>query len=521
VSESPVVIIGAGPTGVTAAALLARYGVRSIVLEREADIARIPRAVHLDEESVRMLHLAGLGEAVAPVLRPIRGMKLVTRERETLIDFAREGQGSHGFARSNAFDQPELEQAMRGGLAGEPLVSLRSSTSVEAVEHLPDGRLRVTYRELAGGGLGELEAAAVLACDGARSRTRAYVGTDFEDLGFDARWLVVDVLLDEPLEFYDGCLQVADPERPTTYYCTGGGRHRWEIMLRDDEDPERMVEDDAVRGLLRPWLGAATERATLRRRAVYRFHSLVARTWRRGNVFLLGDAAHQTPPFIGQGLAAGVRDAANLCWKLAAVLKGRANPALLDTYQAERRPHVHASISQAVLLGRTMQTKLGGPLREVALAGVGRLDMARDRLVAMAFPPLTAGPIVLTKANGSSSAGGHVPRAVVSVDGRRTHLDEVLAEDFALLVAEARGAGGPAQLRIWRAPHDATGQLVLDVDGTLTAWLASLAAEAALVRPDRVVMACGKASHSPRWLAALSALGAPAPRAAASVTHMS
>ncbi len=495
-SKSPVTIIGAGPTGVTVAAFLARYGVPSVLFEREADIARIPRAVHLDEESVRMLHLAGLGPHVAPALRPIQGMKLVTRELQTLIDFRRQGEGIHGFPRSNAFDQPELEQAMRDGLRQSPLADLRVSTTVEAVEHLPDGQLRVTYRG-PDGALGELLSGAVLACDGARSRTREYVGTEFEDLGFDGRWLVVDVLCDEPLDLYDGCLQVADPERPATYYCTGGGRHRWEIMLHPDEDPEAMTSEVHVRQLLRPWLGAATDRATLRRRAVYRFRSLVARTWRRGNVFLLGDAAHQTPPFIGQGLAAGVRDAANLAWKLAAVLQGRASPRLLDTYQQERRPHVHASISQAVLLGRTMKGRLGGRLRVPAIAQVGRLGFVRERLVARAFPPLVAGPMVL-----SHAAGGHVPNAQVLREGQLTTLDQLLRGDMTLLALLGREERGDV-LRLQRV-RDADGaQDVVDANGTLHAWLAGLGAEAALVRPDRVVMASGQASMVPRWVEAL------------------
>ncbi len=501
-NENPVVIVGAGPTGMAAAAMLARYGVASILFEREPDVVPIPRAVHLDEEVVRALHWCCLGDEASRELRPIRGMQLVDRDLHTLVSFAREGDGPHGFPRSNAFDQPELERAMRHALAREPLVTLRSSTSVEAIEHLRDGGLRVTYHDQQRDALGELEAPVVLACDGARSRTRAFVGTDFEDLGFEARWLVVDVHTDAQLGLYDGCLQVADPERPTTYFCTGGGRHRWEIMLRDGETRAEMTRESNVRDLLRPWLREATESATLRRRAVYTFHSLVARRWRRGNVFLLGDAAHQTPPFIGQGMAAGMRDAVNLTWKVAAVVQGRASTAILDTYETERRPHARSVIAQAVLLGKVMRTRLGGRYRDRLVGTVGSLDIVRDFVIDRAFPALKVGPLV--RPPGSGPAGHHVPRARVALDGRETNVDDVLGDGFSLLSRETRDGDEGLQVRI-RQLSDASGERAwVDVDGTLTAWLGDMGAEAALIRPDRVVMASGAEEAVPRWLEALS-----------------
>lgn len=500
--ESPVAIIGAGPTGMAAAALLARHGVRSILFEREAEVMSIPRAVHLDEEVLRVLHLCCLGPEVDAEIRPIRGMKLVDRDRRTLVSFARDGGGLHGFARSSAFDQPELEAAMRRALAREPLVTLHTATSVEAVEHLPSGRLRVTFHDRRRDALGELETPAVLGCDGARSRTRTFVGTDFEDLGFEGRWLVVDVATDAELDLYEGCLQVADPDRPTTYFCTGGGRHRWEIMLREGETPEEMTREVNVRTLLEPWLGAATRTATLRRRAVYTFHSLVARRFRRGNVFLLGDAAHQTPPFIGQGMGAGIRDAANLAWKLAAVVQGRARAALLDTYEIERRPHVRSVIAQAVLLGRTMRTTLGGRHRDRFIRTLGAMRPLHDLVLLRAFPELGRGPLV--RPRGSGRAGGHVPRAAIDLEGRVTNMDDALGDDFALLALESGSGAGTARIRIRRFGETALHRTVVDREGTLRAWFSELGAEAALVRPDRVVMASGRAAAAPRWIASLA-----------------
>jgi 3-(3-hydroxy-phenyl)propionate hydroxylase len=500
--ERPVVIVGAGPTGMTAAALLARRGVPVVVFEREADVLPIPRAVHLDEEVMRVFHDAGFGAEVAAVTAPIRGMLLVDRALGTLVSFAREGIGTHGFPRSSAFDQPELERAMRSALAREPLVSLRTGTSVEAVEPRGDAVLRVTARDARRGAIETLEAGAVLGCDGARSRTRTFVGADLEDLGFDARWLVVDVATPAPLGLYEGCLQVADPDRPTTYFHTGRGLHRWEIMLRAGETPAEMTREARVRELLAPWLGPATSTATIRRRAVYTFHSLIARGLRRGRVFLLGDAAHQTPPFIGQGMGAGVRDAANLAWKLAEVLQGRAREELLDTYEAERRPHVRSVVQQAVLLGRTMRTTLGGRLRDPVLRRLGAFGPIHDLFLRRAFPAYEAGPLI--RPRGSGPAGGHAPRAPVEIDGRATHLDEVLGDGFALVVRAGAAQGGRGIVRVRRLGDACLDRAVVDRDGVLSAWLAELGAEAALVRPDRVVMASGRLAAAPRWIASLS-----------------
>jgi 3-(3-hydroxy-phenyl)propionate hydroxylase len=494
-----VVIIGAGPTGMAAAALLAKYGVSTIVVEREPEVVPIPRAVHLDEEVLRILHGTCLGPELAAQTRPIRGMVLVDRERRPLITFSREGLGMHGFSPSNGFDQPELDGAMRVALAREPHVTLRAGTSVEAVEPLADGSLRVTVHDHARNVFEDLKALAVLGCDGARSRTRAFVGTEFEDLGFEARWLVVDVALSEPIDLYDGCLQVADPDRPTTYFQTGGGRHRWELMLRDDERPEEMTHEARVRELLTPWLGSAVERAKLRRAAVYTFHSLVARRFRRGNVFLLGDAAHQTPPFIGQGMGAGVRDAANLAWKLAAVVQGRARPELLDTYESERRPHVRSVIAQAVLLGRTMRTRLGGTYRNRVLRQVGSFGAFHALMLRRAFPAYGAGPLVH-----SARAGGFVPRALVELEGRQVHIDELLGGEFVILRARDAQPGGKPAVTVQPVSSTRSPSTVVDRDGALSSWLAGLGAQAALVRPDRIVMACGRARDAERWLEALS-----------------
>lgn len=506
--QKPVVIVGAGPTGMTAAALLARLAVPVVMIERAREVSNLPRAVHFDDEVMRIFHAAGFSERIARISTPMQGMVLVDRDQRPILTFDR-GTSSDGadgaFSLSNGFDQPDLEREMRAAIAERPEVSLELGTTVEDIKS--DGR-RITLRD-ASGNARVIESAAVLGCDGARSFVREAMGIESQDLGFHGRWLVVDAHSDDPLPFYEGCIQLADPDRPTTYVCVGRGRHRWEFMLGKEEKSEELNTNARVRELLQPWLGERARTIEIRRHAVYTFHSLVARRYRRGNVFLLGDAAHQMPPFIGQGMGAGVRDAANLAWKLASVLSGAARESLLDTYESERRPHVCAVVGQSVLLGRIMQTSVGVRYRDAVLRKFGNIGPVHRALLRRAFPTYQSGPIV--KPRRSGPAGGLAPRAPITIDGHATHLDDVVGQRFAILTraqlaSDFLGNNSIALLRVANdasAPIDQTGTLI-DQTGILTAWLNTLSADCALIRPDMVVMASGPTTALPTWLTQLS-----------------
>jgi 3-(3-hydroxy-phenyl)propionate hydroxylase len=497
-SGYPVVIVGAGPTGMTAAALLAQHGVDVVVFERTRDVTPIPRAVHFDDEVMRIFDRAGFGEAMADIATPIHGMQLLSQDRRLLCSFDREGVGPHGFSRANGFDQPELERVMRRALSARAGVRLRYGVEVQAVEPRPHGApMRVTARDLETGALETVEASFVLGCDGARSRLREFVGTSLEDLGFHARWMVVDVETTEALPLYQGVLQVCSTERPATYVHVGRGRHRWEFMLVDGDTPEAMQEDRRVRSLLEPFLGDLAGRVTLRRRAVYAFHSLIANSYRRGRLFLLGDAAHQTPPFIGQGMGAGIRDADNLAWKLAWVLSGRAHESLLDTYQSERRAHTRAVIGRAVLLGRVMQMRRATAARDVLLRATAQSRHAMDWVMRGAYPCYARGPAVgIDGARG----GEHAPRFPLARAGRSSHLDDVLGSDFGLVFR------GDRERVAW--PHGfgqalSLGHDVEDPQGAVSSWLDRMRADAVLIRPDKVVMAAGSLADARRWASSI------------------
>jgi 3-(3-hydroxy-phenyl)propionate hydroxylase len=466
-----VVVVGAGPVGVTAALLLARRGVDVLVIDRHRSPHPDPRAVHLDDESLRVLQAAGVAEAFTAVSRPMAGLRLLDGGSRTLAEFRR-GAGEHGWPQASLFSQPDLEAVLRAALAGESRVQLRGGVELLHVEQ-PAGPVRLTVRDRGTGAEEELLADAVLGCDGAHSTVRRLIGSWMRDLGPAERWLVVDLVSDVPLDVWPGVHQVSDAVRPATFMPIAGARYRAEFRLHDGET----AADLDLPALLARF-GASG--CTVVRAAEYTFAARVADRWRRGRVLLCGDAAHLTPPFIGQGLGLGLRDVHQVAWKLAAVLAG-ADDALLDTHQAERAPHARALIRVAVLLGRLMTG--GGNraalVRRGVLAGVGRVPRLAAFASSSRTPPLPPGPLVRRRRFAPGSpVGGLLPQPPVEGPLR---LDDVLGPGWTALTA-----GG-------RVPADWPGRVVrvgADVRSPeLARWLGS---RSVLVRPDRIVAAVSR-----------------------------
>lgn len=459
--ECDVLIAGGGPTGVTLAVLLAQQGVSVLVAEKEAAIYPLPRAAHLDHEAMRILQVAGVADPVAATSRTTDRYDFLTANGEVLLRFegtARTGPG--GWPGANMIHQPSVEAALRGRLAQLPGARLESrweltafsenSAGITAQISTPDGERQVRARYLVG-------------ADGTRSPVRAASEIAFEDLNFEEPWLVVDVLVDDPSRLPDVNLQICDPARPTTCVLMGEGRHRWEFMILPGETPEQVSSDASVERLLEPWNVKGAVR--LERKAVYTFQARIAEHWRKGRVLLAGDAAHQTPPFAGQGMCSGLRDAMNLSWKLAAVVRG-APDTLLDTYKQERGPNLRATIDMAVMMGRTVciTSRWGAFVRNMKFKLARALGKLPDGPVQ--YPPISGGAVLA----GTNGAGSYFPQPVVK--GQR--LDAVLGEGPWLLDRNRLGAADLAPFR-----------------QALEAWLDSHEAEAVLVRPDHHVFGTG------------------------------
>lgn len=490
--DLPVVVVGAGPTGMTAAVLLATYGVPVLVLDRHAEVYAQPRAVHLDDEVCRVLGRIGVAADFLRLARPALGLRLVDRDLHVLAEFSRTGAtGVHGYPQANMFDQPDLERLLRARAAQLPLVSLRTGADVVGLAVRGDGAgdVDVVVQDAATGSRDTVRAAYVLGCDGAGSTVRRAIGSRMRDLRFRQRWLVVDVDTAEDLGQWEGVQQVCDPSRAATFLRVGERRYRWEFQLLDGESAEQYRSLQALHPLLHPWTRSAP-RADLRlvRAEEYTFRAQLADRWRRGPVLLLGDAAHLTPPFVGQGLGAGLRDAHNLAWKLAAVRRGALPEQALDSYQAERAPHVRELVWTAIGIGVAMSGggAAGQALRRLVLPRAHRVPGLRRRAVDSATPPLRRSSLLAPRRRTHllhpPLVGTLAPNAVLA-DGRR--LDDV-SPGFLLV---ARTAPTPAQRRALVARGLAV--VVAEREPPLRDWLRAARVGAAVVRPDGTVCAAG------------------------------
>ncbi len=465
--DADLVVIGFGPSGATLAGLAARRGLRVVVVERDVEIFPLPRAVQCDHEVLRILQELGCADEVMAGSIINDGLDFLAADREVLLSFTVSPLASTGWPTSVFFHQPTFEGVLRRTVAALG-VDVRLGHEVTALDQDDDG---VTVHVA---GDSPIRARYVAGCDGARSTTRRLIGTLMHDTGFEEPWLVVDLVLREDMPGLPSrCLQVCDPARPHTLVPMPWPRFRFEFMLMAGETADEIQQPEVIEKLLGGWIDP--DSVEVERAAVYTFHGLVASAWRDRRVFLAGDAAHQTPPFLGQGMCAGMRDAANLAWKLAAVSAG-APDGLLDSYQLEREPHARAVIEAAVGFGQLicMTDPAAAAERDAAM----RADHAERVAASEApnlIPPLDQGPAI-------GPGGGDFSRQP-RLDG--VLLDDLIGTGFALCTQVPLDPAAAAAR--WWSDHG----VVFDADShpEVVAILADHPACA--IRPDRYVLARG------------------------------
>ena len=456
-----VLIVGAGPTGSVAALLLARRGLNVLIADKAADIYPLPRAAHIDHEAVRIFQSVGLAEPIMASCRQAARYDFVNKAGDVLLRFDHaDAIEAGGWPAANMIHQPSIERILRNRLRTTDHVTLQTGWRLTALEQ--DGQVTAVFDT----GEGDITVTAryVIGADGTRSPVRELTGIALDDLQFDEEWLVLDAIVHDATRLPTINLQVCDPARPTTCVVMGSGRHRWEFMLRPGETAADALAPDFADALLAPWNVAGA--IAIERAAVYRFNARVATDWRRGRILLAGDAAHQMPPFAGQGLCSGLRDAANLAWKLAAILQDGASDAILDTYQAEREPHVRTIISLAIMMGRTVceQDEAAATVRDAQMLAA---RAAAGGEVRVPSQPLAAGCLL----PGCTVAGAYFPQ-FIAVGGER--LDDALGQGLWLIARDALDTPALAPFRIQIAD-----------------WLDARGAAGVLVRPDRYVFGIG------------------------------
>jgi len=474
-------IIGCGPVGAALANLLGMSGLRVVVLEREPSVYHLPRAVALDGEGMRLVQTMGLAEQLLPLLSVSRNIRHVSTDGKLLLLISRGGIGPEGWHNAYRFYQPEFETVLRNGIIRFASVDLRLRCDAFALDEFGD-RVRVRYENLAAGELAQTTARYVVGCDGARSLVRRFMGAALHDLRSHERWIVLDMILDQPPrgvpEAADetgrvvDAIQYCDPSRPTTFVPMPGKRHRWEFMLMPGDDPTTVTKPGRIYEMLKPW-SIDPAKSVIERAVVYTFHSALSSRWRRDRLLLAGDAAHQMPPFLGQGLGSGLRDAANLAWKLNAAVRGGAPDTLLDTYEIERSENVRAFIELAVELGGVIQTT--DPERA----------RARDQ-------ELIANPTMLRPITPRLESGlhGEAPapagtRASQPRLGDGMLLDDKVGYRFAVLANKRFAAALGPTVRYCQFDEEIA---VVIATGPAEEYLAGLRAEAVVVRPDRYIL---------------------------------
>ncbi len=481
-NDYDIIIIGCGPVGATLANLLGLGKCRVLVLEREGAVFDQPRAASFDGEAMRVFQTVGLAETILPLVEVAGDIVHVNAAGELLLRIARSpGNGPEGWAAAYRFHQPATEEILCGGLIRFANVQVRRRANAVALDEHDDG-VDVRFADLASGRVKQVSARYVVGCDGARLMVRRCMGSPMHDLRSRERWIVLDMVLDErggdirhpgtrhasPRD----AVQVCDPRRPTTFVPMPGRRYRWEFMLLPGDDPETIATPAEVWRLLGPW-NVGPHNATIERAVVYTFHSALAAGWRAGRLMLAGGAAHQIPPFLGQGLCSGLRDVVNLAWKFQAIIANSAEEALLDSYESERSTHVREYIDLAV--------KLSGIIQATDPETVRRRDIelsCNPSSMRIITPRLGYG----LYGNMPIPAGMRAEQPRLG-DGR--WLDDCTGYRFALLATDEL----LGELRESERHRLEDGDVVLvSASGEASDYLARLGAAGIMIRPDRALL---------------------------------
>jgi len=489
-SESyDVAIVGFGPTGAIAAGLLGKKGIRTFVCDKLHDVYDKPRAIALDHEISRVFQHMGIGQKIKPFLEPFTDSVYYGVDGQVIKRMSTVSAPyplSH--TPSVVFTQPPVEKILREYAGAHPSVTIELGVTLTHISQ--DDEFATLTLKHEDGHSSHIKARYVIGCDGASSSVRSLIGIELEDLGFDEPWLVVDVMVNEQglAKLPKTSVQYCNPERPSTYVIGPGHHRRWEISINSGEDPQEVSTPEGTWKLLAPWLTPSD--GTLWRQASYRFHALVASQWRKGRVFVAGDAAHQQPPFLGQGMCQGVRDAVNLCWRLEAVLNDGAADSLLNSYGTERKAHVTELTTRIKGIGKIITE------RDVAKARARDAKLLEDcGGVVKPMPRQDVQPALSVGLLGSvvhPARGTIFPQPLLQqADGKQVRMDEVYPAGWKVVFSSKAGeellnSADSHHLPVLKALRLGSTQLT-EVEGVLNKWFEFQDIQAVIVRPDHYI----------------------------------
>jgi 3-(3-hydroxy-phenyl)propionate hydroxylase len=483
-----VAVIGYGPTGATAANLLGQMGLKVLVIERDPDVYSRARAISTDEEVMRVWQSVGLADRLQQEMLPDRPLNFVDADGVPFIDLNITSRGS-GHPPQQFLYQPAVDRVLREGV--ERFANVEVLLEYECLRALPKGdEVELMLADLRSDTFKRLHASYVIAADGGSSPTRGQLGVGYSGRTYTERWVVIDTKVLKEWDAHDRLRFHCNPTRPTVDCPTPLGHHRWEYPARTDEDEQNLLRESEIWKVLGAQ-GITPEHVEILRAVIYSHHVRVADRWRVGRVFLAGDAAHAMPPWIGQGMSAGVRDVANLCWKLAAVLRRQAPDSLLDSYQAERKPHVTEVTRRACFVGRmiTERDRVIAAIRNHVFRALTRVPGVNASLLKLTWIPDARYKDGFF-ASGHRAVGWQIPQPWVSdVTGAPVRLDDILAGQWSILHTGTPPAGADAWTKLG-APT------IRITEPTLIRWLQRKNAAAVVVRPDGFIYAAARSGHS-------------------------
>ena len=483
-----VAVIGYGPTGATAANLLGQLGLKVLVVERDPDVYGRARAISTDEEVMRIWQSVGLADRLQPDMLPDRPLNFVDADGVPFIDLKITPRGA-GHPPQQFLYQPAVDHVLREGV--QRFCSVDVLLEHECLRVLSDGHeVELMLADLRTDTFKRFRASYVIAADGGSSPTRGQLGIGYTGRTYTERWVVIDTKVLKEWDAHDRLRFHCNPARPTVDCPTPLDHHRWEYPAREGEDDQELLREEAIWKVLGDQ-GITPEHVKILRAVIYSHHVRVADRWRVGRVFLAGDAAHAMPPWIGQGMSAGVRDAANLCWKLAAVLKGQAPESLLDSYQAERKPHVTEVTRRACFAGRiiTERNRVIAAARNHVIRAIMRLPGLDTRLQRLTWIPDPRYADGFFATGGHRAVGWQIPQPwVTDADGARVRLDDVLDGQWTVVHTGESPSGASA----WSAIGVPTLRIS---EPTLVGWLRRKKAAAVVLRPDGFIYAAAKSGQ--------------------------